>query len=418
MFGSTILEAAAGVIFVYLLLSLICTALNEWIASILNQRGKNLLAGIKNLLNDPTFTGLAQQVYSHGMLDGVMQGATDPDKPNRLPSYIASTNFGLALIDILTSRGASKSWKDFLQEQQKEVDEARQKSQADPSNVQLKEAAATAETSYDEAVKSADEAEKKQLAAQAAAAKITGFKDLQNINLASKALEEALAAGRELAAKYPNPLLHVENAVGLLPPGHTKESLLVLIDKTKREAAMISGQVTSAEHQIERLRGNIEAWFETTMDRVTGWYKRWQQIVSLMIACVLVAVANADTIMLARRLTRDNAFRASVVAEVDRATQINAAGPTANNPNLRALLSDSESLALPLGWIRPQRQAGPDPEAGEQVPGDLGGWVVKLIGLSISALAVSLGAPFWFDVLTRITNIRAAGIPPSRVANK
>jgi hypothetical protein len=98
MFGSTILEAAVGVIFVYLLLSLVCTALNEWIASILNQRGKNLLAGIKNLLNDPTFTGLAQQVYGHGMLDGVMQGATDPNTPNRLPSYIASTNFGLALI--------------------------------------------------------------------------------------------------------------------------------------------------------------------------------------------------------------------------------------------------------------------------------------------------------------------------------
>jgi hypothetical protein len=298
------------------------------------------------------------------------------------------------------------------------VDEARQRSEADPDNIQLKEAAATAEKAYNEAANNAEEAEKKQLAAQQAAAKIAGFKDLQNINLASKALEEALAAGRELAAKYPNPLLHVENAVGLLPPGHTKESLLVLMDKTKRETAIVSGQATSAEHQIERLRANIETWFETTMDRVTGWYKRWQQIVSLIIACILVAAANADTVMLARRLTRDNALRASVTAEVDRAAQINTAGPAANSPNLQALLSDSENLALPLGWIRPQRQAGPDPEAGEQVPGDLGGWVVKLIGLSISALAVSLGAPFWFDVLTRITNIRAAGIPPSRVANK
>ena len=70
MFGSTALEVAVGVIFVYLLLSLVCSVSNEWVASILNQRGKNLLEVTKNLLNDPTFTGLAQQVYGHGLIDG------------------------------------------------------------------------------------------------------------------------------------------------------------------------------------------------------------------------------------------------------------------------------------------------------------------------------------------------------------
>ena len=62
MFGSSVLEAAIALIFVYLLLSLMCTALNEGIASLIQKRGKNLFEGIKNLLNDPTFTGLAQQV--------------------------------------------------------------------------------------------------------------------------------------------------------------------------------------------------------------------------------------------------------------------------------------------------------------------------------------------------------------------
>jgi hypothetical protein len=53
------LEVAIGVVFIYILLSLVCSAINEGIASVLNQRGKNLFEGIKNLLNDPTFTGLA-----------------------------------------------------------------------------------------------------------------------------------------------------------------------------------------------------------------------------------------------------------------------------------------------------------------------------------------------------------------------
>ena len=57
MFGSTVLEVAIGVVFVYLVLSLLCTAINEAIATLLNKRGKNLFEGIKNLLNDPNSPG-------------------------------------------------------------------------------------------------------------------------------------------------------------------------------------------------------------------------------------------------------------------------------------------------------------------------------------------------------------------------
>src|ERR1700756_6025805 len=108
MFGSNSLEVATGIIFIFLLLSLICSVINEGIAAALEQRGKNLLEGIKNLLNDPEFTSLAQHVYNHGLIGGVIQGVTDFSQKNRLPSYIAPTNFALALIDILGSKGAGQ----------------------------------------------------------------------------------------------------------------------------------------------------------------------------------------------------------------------------------------------------------------------------------------------------------------------
>src|SRR5918911_4672778 len=114
MFGSTILEVAIGIIFVYLFVSLICSAINEMFASLINKRGKNLFEGITNLLNDPKFTGLAQQLYSHGLVDGISQGAADANAPNRLPSYMHSNTFGLALIDILGSRGAADSWEKLI----------------------------------------------------------------------------------------------------------------------------------------------------------------------------------------------------------------------------------------------------------------------------------------------------------------
>src|SRR6185295_4736525 len=68
-------------------------------------RGKNLFDGIRNLLNDPAFTGLAQEVYNHGLIDGISKDALNPGKPNRPPSYIPSGNFSLALIDILGAHG-------------------------------------------------------------------------------------------------------------------------------------------------------------------------------------------------------------------------------------------------------------------------------------------------------------------------
>jgi hypothetical protein len=133
---------------------------------------------------------------------------------------------------------------------EKDVGEAEQKSQADPGNVQWARAAAQARAAHDEAMKSASDAETKHQVAQQAAAEVNGLTDLENIARASKALEEALAAGRELAAKYPDPLLHVENAVAALPAGHTRESLSVLVSKTRREVMLASEKVASAEHQI------------------------------------------------------------------------------------------------------------------------------------------------------------------------
>src|SRR5450631_3959339 len=116
MFGSNILDVAIGVVFIYLLLSLICSGINEGIASMLNKRGQILFEGIKNLLNDPTFTGLAQKLYTHGLVDGISQDAINPDKPNRLPSYMSSNTFAMALLDILTAHNAGERWQGVVKQ--------------------------------------------------------------------------------------------------------------------------------------------------------------------------------------------------------------------------------------------------------------------------------------------------------------
>jgi len=45
-------------------------------------------------------------------------------------------------------------------------------------------------------------------------------------------------------------------------------------------------------------------------------------------------------------------------------------------------------------------------------------WLERLIGWLLTILAISLGAPFWFDILNKIINIRFAGKSPEEPRNK
>ena len=441
MFGSSVLEVAIGVIFVYLVLSLICTAANEAIATIINKRGTNLFGGIKNLLNDPAFTGLAQQIYSHGLVDGISQDAAVSDKPTRLPSYMPSKTFSLALLDVLSAHGVVAAAHGDLLSQADAADDAYEKARSAPGanendaavtaartasengRVALVKAETDAKAAYDQAVQAggtAPTAAQEQVIAQAktaldtasaavkildarrAAVKFAG--DLKNTDLgrnASASLEQALVIGRKLVG-IPTQLDHIQVAVNGLPEGHTKESLLVLIDKSKRE-------VTAVENEVERFGKNIEGWFNDAMDRVGGWYKRWTQRIQLVLAVLIVLLLNIDTIMLVKRFSTDKDVRAAILAQADK---INQNGSPKDAKQLQDDIDGLRAVSLPLGWTddtRDEARCFPWLLVGES---PFWRTLLKLLGLLISIGAVSLGAPFWFDMLSKFINLRGAGTPP------
>ena len=109
MFGSQILEVAMGVIFVYLLASIICTAVREGIEAWMNARAVFLEHAIRELLHDRGGAGLAKALYTHPLIDGLYSGDYVPGKGvkpsgmtrgHNLPTYIPSRNFAVALMDI------------------------------------------------------------------------------------------------------------------------------------------------------------------------------------------------------------------------------------------------------------------------------------------------------------------------------
>jgi len=188
-----------------------------------------------------------------------------------------------------------------------------------------------------------------------------------------------------------------------------------LPDPTKKVLAAVLKGTTTAEEEKKR----IEYWFDDAMDGVSGWYKRkanaWLWVISALVCVAL----NADTISVGKILWNDPTARAAVSeAAKNYATHkaANDAGTNATTPaevkdelsRVTKARDDLEKLPVPLGWCKEDCL----PDDPRRPPTAFYPLLLKFIGLLISVLAVSQGAPFWFDLLQKAVNLRLAGDPP------
>lgn len=102
MLGSTVLEVAIGLTFCYGTVALIVSTLQEALAAAFRLRANTLLAGVKSMLNDPRFDGLARAVYLHPLVNPHTDGTQPSERDMRTrPSYIEPAHFAIALVDSL-----------------------------------------------------------------------------------------------------------------------------------------------------------------------------------------------------------------------------------------------------------------------------------------------------------------------------
>jgi hypothetical protein len=178
---------------------------------------------------------------------------------------------------------------------------------------------------------------------------------------------------------------------GLGIPAGIKRRLLTILD--------------TARGDVDAFRLGLEAWFDDAMARVSGWYKRKAQLIILAVAIVVTVALNANTITIGERLWRDPSLRATVVQQAGAAAGT-AQGATALD-RLDATVDRVErvgKLGVPIGWSR----SSSDPRHIRL--GDWG-WARLLGGWLLTVLAISLGAPFWFDTLSRLSRLRGSGKP-------
>jgi hypothetical protein len=320
MFDSAALDVSIGLILVYIVLSLMSSAITELFEGWLKHRAIDLEKGMRELLADSNGTGLAKSLYDHPLISSLFQGHYDPSKLGNLPSYIPSRNFALALMDIaLPAQGAT------------------------PSGAS---------------------------GAVAAAPNATGI----------AALRSAVSS------------IHGNDSV--------KRALLTLID--------------SAGNDITQVRTNIEQWFDTAMDRVSGWYKRRKQFWIFVIGLIVALVMNVSTVTVATALWTNKTMRDSLVAAANRyVAQTGGDARLTPKQQLDHEVEDLQSFRLPIGWTLPASQSR-DTDLLSIVNKNPDIWLERVLGWLLTACAVSFGAPFWFDLLGKVSIVRSTIKPQEK----
>jgi hypothetical protein len=328
--SSAILDVAIGIAFVYLFLSLICSVVNEGIASIFSLRAKNLVRGIDSLFSESKIADgrrFVEAIYAHGLIRGLYKNpakvddatvakaasAADPHtidltlrlpsvftlveqwSPN-LPAYIPSPTFATALIDIVAPPDPNKA---------RVLDDVRQ-------------------------------------------------------------------------------------GIEKLPASPTRQALLSLVAATEKDVA--------------EFQQKVEGWFNDSMDRASSWYKNRAQVVLLAIGVVVSVGLNVDTIKLAQTLWNNPVERQATV-ELAENYVASHKQPIKNDADFKTqadkIAALGQQLPFPFGW---QTWA----------PTSRFYWLEALAGWAITALALSLGAPFWFDTLNKFMQLRSAVKPKEK----
>lgn len=148
----------------------------------------------------------------------------------------------------------------------------------------------------------------------------------------------------------------------------------------------------SSGNDLENVRRTLQAWYDSSMDRVSGWYKRSTQWIIFGIGLAVAVAMNVDTIEITKFLYTNKAARAAIVADA----QVAAADSNYRKvgyAEARAKITDESQL--PIGFDKVTRQ---------NLPNHILGWLV-------TALATTMGAPFWFDLLNKMMVIRSTVKP-------
>jgi len=343
-----ILDVVISLFFIYLILSLLASGLQEFIATVFEWRAKHLKEAIQILLgdneaNDPCAIQakeIANKLWTHSLILSLNQRKKRKFLPRSVgPSYIPSKMFAATLLEILKTHYAFD-----------------------------------ASETIDHIVESLNK---------------------------NKTLEPGL-----------------------------KERIYSIALIAQRTAS-------GSESGINSLEKEIIIWFDQSMERASGVYNRNVKGFAVLIGLVVTLALNADTFHILETLNRDAALRSGISLVASNVISNNKKqiddclietkkmdDPrqklTKQNQCFEAIYTGLDNIIMPLGWDTSNFPLSIQEQLAKQVnplfPTDrvlsILGTIKLIFGWLLSAAAIGMGAPFWFELLGKFINVRNAGQVP------
>ena len=346
-----IIDLVVGIIFIYFMLSIICSSAVELFLSIFKSRAGLLENWLKQIFNlpaldsdgKPLHVSLGQAIMDHCMVTALSKRGTSN-------TYIDPQNFVSALLDKITISP----------------------SPADSNGIELPP---TSLAGYIEAI--------------------------QNSTVLSGELKRTILI-------FANEASLAASAIRSVP-------------------ANITGNITtSVKSEMQLFRDRLESWYSTNADRLTGTFKRTKAMpLTIMVSVIMVVSLNTDSIEISKYLYNNKAASKDLATTaintfqnykdqmdtVLKTAASNSAGSTTTINQLKTQTTQLQNnidslraLDLPLGWKAANLKdlKSFTDYSVKHIPG----WLATI-------LAIMLGAPFWFDLLNKISNLRGSGPKPS-----
>ncbi|MGB7846790.1 MAG: hypothetical protein WBL63_14330 [Candidatus Acidiferrum sp.] len=211
-------------------------------------------------------------------------------------------------------------------------------------------------------------------------------------DLFSKVLQSILASTHKLSSS------DLPNLIAALPDSMLKSRIKTLTLGVETDAAACNAAV--------------EKWYDSTMERINGLYKRDTQVVLLSIGLALAVLCNVNLLRITSILWTSAAAR----DEVNAVAQLYGCKDKTDcsDPDYVKARTDLETnlKLLPIGY-KDFHITDLKLERKDLSWHTVGGWAYNLCGWLLTAIAVSLGAPFWFDLINKFINIRMVGQKPA-----
>ncbi|MEH2236250.1 hypothetical protein [Nostoc sp.] len=377
-----VVDITIGLVFIYLILSLLASEIQELIATCLQWRAKHLKNSIELLLAGGSETEesditkakkLVETLYNDPLINTLNQQGKEKverqfreiiksidkkglGKKQSGPSYLPSETFAITLLDILRIPHLIN----YVKHPSKEF-----KTNLHMILASYKELKTGINDQNSESYKTIQ--------------KIYGDIDQKLIDFVND----------ELTNEVPDNLI---------------KSLAVIAQRGRIKI----GDLTE---EMNQFKNEVETWFDRSMDRASGVYKRNAKGVAILIGISIAISTNTDTFHLVKRLSQDSVIRSTITQSAIKGSDY------IKDPEARREIEKLlENASVPIGWqnINQQFELLDTKDSNSRNVLLIRSWQgFKLIcGWIVSGLAIAMGAPFWFDILNKVINVRNAGPKP------